>query len=499
MIAGARMSDWEPGPMPLVKRVAAPVRRTTGYAGAQITRWTDFMVTLEAAHRERMRDLGGLRAHSRDLGKNNVYQKRFLEMVSINIVGPDGVGLESEIIGNAGKPKKDWNDTIEAKFAKWGKSCTVDGKSWLDTQHLAAITLAQDGEVFLRRVRGFNNPSRYALEFIDPDRVDHTYNTWLTGGNRVIMGIEVNPWGRPEAYWIWTAHPHDYEAAPRRVRVPASEIIHLYSEDRARATRGIPWATSCMVQINMLGRLWTSELAAANHEADRVGIIKTAQGAPLEEVDNPTDTAATLESEHVQYLGLQPGQDIVFPALQHPNGQLAAFSTQLLKGAASGYCVSYHSLTGDVSDANFSGARIALMDERDGWRVRQRRMINGLHEVVFRDWIEMALLSGYLDLPVADPDKICKPSWWPRTWDWVDPQKDVDAALTAIQGGLSTYQEELGKRGRDWRETFDQRAVEDDYARTKKLVLGQPKAPTAPAEPLADGEQKPTKKGDANG
>lgn len=496
MIAGARMGDWEPTAMPLVKRVAAPARRSGSYAGAQVSRWADFMVTLEAAHRERMRDLAGLRAHSRDLGRNNVYQRRFLEMVSINMVGPDGVGFESEIIGNAGKPKKDWNDKIEARFETWGKACTVDGKSWLDTQHLAAMTLAQDGEVFLRRIRGFANSSRYALEFIDPDRVDHTYNTWL-GLNRVIMGIEVSPWGKPEAYWIWTAHPHDFEAAPKRVRVPASEIIHLYSEDRARATRGIPWATPCMVQLNMLGRLWTAELAAANHEADRVGIIKTAQGVALEDAGDPTETAATLDSEHIQYLGLAPGQDIVFPTLQHPNGQLAPFSTHLLKGVASGYCVSYHSLTGDVSDANFSGARIALMDERDGWRVRQRRMIAGLHEVVFRDWVEMALLSGDLDLPVADPDKVCKPTWWPRTWDWVDPQKDVDAALTAIQGGLSTYQEELGKRGRDWRETFDQRAVEDAYAREKKLPLGQPKAPAAPAAAV-DGEMQPTKKGDAN-
>lgn len=499
MIDGARMADWEPTAMPLVKRIAAPARRTTGYAGAQISRWADFMATLEAAHRERMRDLAGLRAHSRDLAKNNVYHRRFLEMAAINMVGPVGVGFESEIV-NAGKPKKDWNDTIESRYGQWGKACTVDGKTWLDTQHLAVMTWAQDGEAFLRRVRGFDNPSRYALEFIDPDRVDHTYNTWLTNGNRVIMGVEVNPWGRAEAYYIWTAHPRDFEAAPQRVRVPASDIIHLYSEDRARATRGIPWATPCMVQLNMLGRLWTSELAAANHEADRVGIIKTAQGVPLEEAEDPQTTAAGMESEHIQYLGLQPGQDIVFPTIQHPNSQLAAFSTQLLKGVASGYGVSHHSFTGDVGDANFSGARIALMDERDGWRVRQQRMINSLHEIVFRDWIEMALLSGYLDLPVADPDKVCKPSWWPRTWDWVDPQKDVDAALTAIRGGLSTYQEELGKRSRDWRETFKQRAQETKECGTLGISLDEAgKAESMPLAKDAAGKGTPAKPVAPNG
>lgn len=482
----------------------SPMRgRTMGYAGGKINRYTDFMQSLEVAHKERQRDLVKLRAHSRDLAKNNVYMRRFLEMTSTHIVGPEGITFESEIMGNLNQPKKAWNDDIEAAWDLWGRACTVDGRlTWLAVQQLIAETCAQDGEVLIRRVKGFDNGCRYALEIIDADRLDETYSVQLANGNRVIMGVEVNVWGRPLAYWIWSSHPFDYEAKPVRMRVPAEQIIHLYTEDRARATRGVPWATPCMVQINMLGRLWNAELVAANHEADRLGIIKTAQGVPLDEFgengSDPVTAAEEIPSEHGQFIGLDPGLDLVFPSLQHPNSQLAEFSKALLKGIAAGLGVSYHSLAGDVSDANYSSARVALLDERDQWRKRQTWLIDNLHQVVYRDWLEMALLSGALSLPVVDFQKVCKPTWWARTWDWVDPQKDVDAALTAIRGGLSTYQQELGLRGSNWRETFEQIKAEQDYASKLGLVLDAPntKAPSKPADPPPP---DPAPKGAANG
>ncbi len=478
------MMDW-------LKRLASPAgpppakreRRTLGYAGAQQTRWVDFLTTLEAAHKERQRDLARLKAHSRDLAKNNVYMRRFLEMVSTNMVGPDGIGMESEILDAQGKPRKELNDQVEAGWQQWGRCCTPDGlMGWVDFQHLVAETVAQDGEALVRLVRGFDNASRFAVELIDADRLDHTYNTQLSGGVRVIMGVEVNAWGRPLAYHLWSAHPSDREGQPARIRVPADQILHVYTKDRARATRGLPWATPVMVQLNMLGRLWTSELAAANAEADRLGIVKTAQGIPLEEFgedgSDPVAAANSLESEHAQFLGLDPGLDIVFPNIQHPNSALPQFTAFLLKGIAAGFGVAYHSMSGDVSDANFSSARVALLEERDFWRKRQTWFIANLCEPVFRAWLEMAAAARMVKLPAADPLTMAAPTWWPRTWDWVDPEKDVNAALNAIRGDLSTYQQELGKRGQDWRETFRQRAEEEKEL--KALGLAQAAAAPVP-------------------
>jgi capsid protein len=61
--------------------------------------------------------------------------------------------------------------------------------------------------------------------------------------------------------------------------------------------------------------------------------------------------------------------------------------------------------------------------------------------------------------------------WTPRGWDWVDPYKDVQASVSAIRSGLSTYQRECAKRGLDWRKVFAQRAAEDAEAKKLNLAL----------------------------
>ena len=456
------------------------------FAAAQLNRWTQFFNSLEASHRERQRSLAALRSHSRDLVKNNAYMRRFVSLCSTHIVGPEGINFESEITGNLGKPKEDWNDQIESQFGDFSRAVSVDGKlSRADFEQLVAETVATDGECLIRKVRGFPNRWHFAVELIDADRLDHQYDQPLPNGNRVIMGVEVDPWGAPLAYHLWTDHPSDYSTPrPReRVRVPADQIIHVHRSERTRDTRGIPWATPVMVQLNMLGRLWTAELAAANFEANRVAVIKgTGDG-----VGDPKETAAELTSDILTVLGLDPDQDIVFPQLQHPNAILPQFSMALIKGIAAGLGVAYHSLAGDVSDANYSSARVALLEERDNWRKLQGWFIQTVCDPIYRAWLEMAILSGQINLPVLDFQRLCVPRWWPRTWDWVDPQKDEAAAWNAIIHGLSTHQEELGRQGRDWREVFRQLKEEQSYAKECGLVWPiQSATPMKPEVPNAD-------------
>jgi len=447
-----------------------PHRR--GYAAANLTRTLDFMTMLEVAHKERQRDLPRLRAHSRDLKNNNVYAARYINLCSTNIVGPNGIGFESGITGAKGQPKTAWNANIEAEFAAFSESCTVDGlMSRAEMEQLTVETCAQDGEAILRHVRGFGNRWGYAVEVIDPDRLDHTHNGITREGNRIIMGVEVDSWGAPLAYWLWTEHPSDYGTPkPReRVRVPAAEIMHIYRKDRARATRGVPWMTCAMVQINMLGKLWTAELAAATWESNRLGVIKGDLDAPGG--GDPHAAAEEMTSDMATFMGLEPGLDVVFPQIQHPNGVLPQFSTALLQGASAGLGVAHHSLTGNVSDANYSSSRVALLSERDQWRKLQPWFIRSVCKPIFRAWLEMAVTKGAVQVPGVDIERLCAPTWWPRTWEWVDPQKDEAASWNAICHGLSTPQRECGRNGLDWRDNIDKLAEVVDYAKTKGLVL----------------------------
>lgn len=475
---------------PWQSRKQEPAKR---YAAARLSRYVDFMSSLQAAHRQRLMDLPRLRAHSRELVQDNVYAARYIELVSTNVVGPSGINFESEITGNQGKPKDAWNTTLEESFAKWGKACTTDGRlGWVEAQQLGVETSAADGEILVRLVRGYPNAWGFAIELIDADRLDHTFNAPLKDGARIVGGVEMDAWGRRLAYWIWTVHPDDFEAKPRRVRIPADQILHLYREDRTQGFRGVPWMTPTMVQLNMLGRLWTSELAAANYDADRIGIIKSQAGLEGADIEDPSATALEISSDHATFLGLEAGQDVVFPPSQHPNSVLPPFTAYLLKGVASGLGVAYHSLSGDLAESKFSSDRTALIQERDHWRKLQGWFIRGFCNPIYQAWLEMSVLSGAVKLPVLDLERLFAPHWDARCWDWVDPQKDITASTMAIDRGLSTYQKELSAQGLDWRDVFAQRALEQEEAKRLGLNLSGPAkaAPAAAEKPETEDEEE---------
>src|SRR5574343_917119 len=112
------------------------------------------------------------RARSRELERNNDYAKKYLQMCEINVVGRAGFTLQNKARDFNGRLDKAANDLIETEWWKWGKKgiCTVDGRlSWLGVQKLFIRVVARDGEFLALKVRGFDNPWRFALQILEPD------------------------------------------------------------------------------------------------------------------------------------------------------------------------------------------------------------------------------------------------------------------------------------------------------------------------------------------
>ena len=60
--------------------------------------------------------------------------------------------------------------------------------------------------------------------------------------------------------------------------------------------------------------------------------------------------------------------------------------------------------------------------------------------------------------------------WQTQEWEWVDPQSEQAASQASIDALQSTYQVELGNRGRNWRQVFYQRAKEEQLKRQLGLA-----------------------------
>lgn len=462
----------------VVKPTAAEKSRY--FAAAHLSRTNSFSTFPQAYGREIYMNLAALRLHSRDLTQNNAYARNFIELCSTHIVGPEGVVLESKVEGYKGL-RSGMNSKIEKAWLDWCERVTCDGRlSLVEVEQQVASAVARDGECFIVLHRGFkDNSCGLGLEILDANQVDwmHELPVDVKTGIRTEMGIQHDRWGKPLGYYIFTADPMDWTGSPVREFVPAENIIHVYREDRARGIRGIPWMTASMPMLNMLGQLLNAELASAIAGANQFGVIEGQETDDAESPneyavsEDPRDTAQDLTSEELSWLGLAPGQKATFPPTQHPNPNLPQFTITLLHAIAASNQLAYHSLTGDVSQANYSSARVALLNERDNWKKLQKWFIRQFMDPVFEAWLQMAILSGELKLPVMEYKTACKPHWWARSWDWVDPEKDAKASIMAIRAGLSTHAEELGQQGRNWRRTFEQLAVEQEFQRELKVNI----------------------------
>jgi capsid protein len=99
---------------------------------------------------------------------------------------------------------------------------------------------------------------------------------------------------------------------------------------------------------------------------------------------------------------------------------------------------------------------------------------------VWRRFVATEILMGRLDAPGfgRDPEAYLSARWSPPRFPWVDPWKDVQTEIAAIQAGLMSRRQAVSARGYDL-EVIDREIAEDrDRADRLGLVF------TAPGQPL---------------
>jgi lambda family phage portal protein len=463
-------------------RELARVRRVAReYRAASVSRLTgDWAVSQTTWQAEIYRSLRSLRARSRDMARNNPYMKKFLGTVRRNIVGPSGIRLQVRAKKSSDELDEVRNKIVEEAFAEWSlpENCSASGKySWVDAQGYVVNTMARDGEVLCRLIEA-DNPFGFSLAFYDVAYLDEGFNENLKNGNRVLMSVEVNTFNRPVAYYLTT--PQDFSPAVgqrlERVRVPASEVIHLYLpfEDEG-VTRGVPWAHAAMYHLRILGQYEEAELINSRLSACKMGFVippANDEDAGINEVDEagnlipPERANITDNSEPGLWQELPPGYDVKTFDPEHPSGNFSPFTSAVLRGAASGLDVSYFSLANDLTAVNYSSARIGLLEDRDNYRAVQGFLVNHFCRRVYRAWLARAILTNALEgvLP-SDFDRLKSPDFQPRGWAWVDPLKDIAARIMAIKFGLDTRSQTLSEGGQDFEDVVKRLAEEEAYIR----------------------------------
>lgn len=402
-----------------------------------------------------------VRAKARYLANNSPYIKKYLSMLDNNIVGNSGIRLQAKAKDFNGAFDKYANTMIEDKFDEWCRksNCDVSGRlNFIDIQRVIIKTVARDGEIFIRKVKGYNNKFKFALQLIEADYIDENYNVGNKNGIEIISGIEYDEWKKPIAYYIkQSTNSSTYNG--NRIRIPADEIIHLFIADRPSQNRGISWLHAVIENLKMLDGYREAELISARVSASKGGFYKVSGG---DEYVGETDTNHNLvnEIEPGTFEILPEGIDFVPYDPQHPSTAFDTFIKSALRSVASGLNVAYNTLANDLENVNFSSMRSGLLEEREIYKTLQNWFTNNCLIEVYETFLEMAILTNEITLPMSKIDKFKKVVWMTRGWQWVDPQRDAQATIMSLNAGLKTVTDILAEQGKDVEDVYAQLAEE---------------------------------------
>lgn len=456
------------------------------FAAAISNRLTaDFITQSTSIDAEIRSSLPKLRDRSRQLCRDNDYARSVIRTIRNNVVG-QGVTLQSQVKmlrGSKGSVKlnEHMNAQIEAAWEKWSKkqNCHVAGKlSFSDIERLIIDSVMTSGEVLVRFVMVAMGNSRVplALEIIESDLLDDSYNDVLPNGNRVRMGVEMNQWFRPVAYHFKKKHPGDYPFhdgnSAQRERILADEILHLFITERVGQTRGVPCLASSILRLHHTAGFEEAEVIAARASASLMGFIESPQGdTEGDDIDDNGDKITEFSPGVIKTLAA--GEKMNVPQITRPGGAFAPFIQSQLRAVGAGAGPSYESISRDYSQSNYSSSRLALLEDRDNWRVLQSWMIENFHQIVFEKFMDLAVLSG--ELVVKDyeinSEAYKKPKWQARGWSWVDPVKEVNAYNIAVRSGFMTQADVIAQGGGDFEDFMVLRQREIKKAKEMELVF----------------------------
>lgn len=389
--------------------------------------------------------LAKLREISRDLRRNNGWAKRAIQTITNNVVGR----------GIVAKPVADDARVLELARSLWRRwamstGCDYDGRlNFAGLQRLAMESVIESGEVLIVRQRasavdGLPVPLR--LRVLEPDYIDTSRTSYE--GRIVQQGIELDGEGRRVAYWLYPTHPGarhvgSYASYPSAgVRVPASDVIHVYHVDRPGQLRGVPWLAAAIAKLHDFDDLDDARLMQQKIAACFSAFVVDLDGSAtnIGEPDDDDDKFETFEPGQIGYL--RAGQDIksFTPPTASDHG---AFGETQLRRIAVSLGITYEDLTGDYSKVNFSSARMARLAHWANvheWRATmlEPQMLTGVWE-----WfVELAAgLYRWRERPAAE--------WSAPPMPMLSPDKEGLSYTRLIRSGVMTPSEAIRERGGD--------------------------------------------------
>lgn len=267
-------------------------------------------------------------------------------------------------------------------------------------------------------------------------------------GVRIIQGVELDDNDRRQAYHLFRDHPSSllYTSALTSERIDARHVDHLFEPLEHGQTIGISRLASLALTLRDIADVEDAK-RLQEKVAACVALIRSRGGGPVKsplsgEVQAQTGGRPELQTIRPgMILDLGEGETATgfTPA---PSSGGVEFIRQQLAAVSAGM-VPYHLMTGDVSQANYSGLRASFLGQWGLLDDDQQNMIipQLVLPAVRRRRRRLALVTGdkrFLEVKQTFALPIRRQA---------DPIKDLMAEVVEIRAGLKLLSRSLAERG----------------------------------------------------
>jgi lambda family phage portal protein len=190
-------------------------------------------------------------------------------------------------------------------------------------------------------------------------------------------------------------------------------------------------------------------------------------------------------------IGLQDGEDIEVADPKRPNNKFAPFFEAIVQQIGCGIELPAEQIL-MVYNASYSASRGAMLEAWKAFKSGRFRLVSNFCQPVYEEWLMEAILRGRISAPGFLEDPVIRQAWSNSKWTgpgqgMINPESEIKASREAIEGNLSTHEEEYSERtGEDWE------GMVRTLAREKKLLasLGVVDTPLrgGPSNPFGDEE-----------
>ena len=423
--------------------------------------WHTFNESAEFTDRN-YRDI--VRARSRDLERNSDLMNAQVNPWTRNVVGK---GFELE----AKTPDEDFNEAIEKLWKRWCKkdNCDVTGtQSFWEMARMAVRRKRVDGGILFIKCQTPDGIIPFKLQALEVDELDTTQFRPHNENCRVVGGVEYNAYNRAVGYHIKQYDIQGYILETRYI--PRENVIFIFSKTRPSQIREMPDMASTIGRVKELNG-FIEAASMKERIAACLSIFVKKQAPPGSFGRAPEPKKRT----NYKQIKLDPGMitelndgdeiDVVNPGNSATNG--SEFIKSMLRLISAGQGLSYEASSRDLSQANYSSARQATIEDEETFIPEQEKLKDEFLDEAYSSFVMSAVLSNAVKAPRGfweNPEEYTAHNWNRKPKKWIDPYKESNANRIALESGQKTINEIWQENGKDYKSVIDEMVKIQEYA-----------------------------------